>query len=197
MNNSQKTQLPASFRDHHGFIFESNGQLYRQVNDAGRSDYLAARDSGFYQQLWDAGLLIPHEQVDLELAFDPRLAPAAILRPKRIPFISYPYEWSFSMLKAAALQTLRIQGIALKNNFSLRDASAFNIQFVNNQPIFIDTLSFEPLNPALPWMAYGQFCRHFLAPLALMALIDIRLGGLLREHIDGIPLDVTLLSRKL
>lgn len=190
MTNSPKTLIPASFRDPHGFMFKSEGQLFRQVTAAGKADYIAARDSGLHHKLWEEKLLIPHKEVGLENSYDTNLNPAAILNPQVIPFISYPYEWSFSMLKDAALHTLKIQELALKQNFTLRDASAYNIQFINNQPIFIDTLSFEPLNPAIPWMAYGQFCRHFLAPLAMMALIDLRLGALLRDYIDGIPLDL-------
>lgn len=190
MSNPQKIRISSSFRDPHGFMFRSGEQLFRQVNLVGQADYVAARDSGLYQQLWNAKVLIPHEEIDQSFAFDPLQPPAAILKPDIIPFISYPYEWSFSMLKEAALLTLQIQELAIKHNFTLRDASAYNIQFINNRPIFIDTLSFEPLNPALPWMAYGQFCRHFLAPLALMALIDLRLGLILRDHIDGIPLDL-------
>lgn len=190
MSNPQKIRISSSFRDPHGFMFRSGEQLFRQVNLAGQADYVAARDSGLYQQLWNAKLLIPHEELDKSFAFDPLQPPAAILKPDIIPFISYPYEWSFSMLKAAALLTLQIQELAIRHNFSLRDASAYNVQFINNRPILIDTLSFEPLNPSLPWMAYGQFCRHFLAPLALMGLVDLRLGLLLRDHTDGIPLDL-------
>jgi SAM-dependent methyltransferase len=78
----------------------------------------------------------------------------------------------------------------LSAGFTLRDASAYNVQFQRGRPILIDTLSLEPASPRAPWLAYRQFCEHFLAPLALMARRDIRLGGLLRSHLDGIPLDL-------
>ncbi|MEH6585540.1 MAG: hypothetical protein V7720_03225 [Halioglobus sp.] len=84
--------------------------------------------------------------------------------------------------------TLRIQTIALKYGFVLKDASAFNVQFIDSKPIFIDTLSFEPYEEGRPWVAYRQFCQHFLAPLALMAYVDANLGKLLVTHIDGVPL---------
>src|SRR5690606_1323025 len=113
-----------------------------------------------------------------------------VIQPHVVPFISYPYEWCFSQLKDAALLTLRIQKIALKHGMSLKDASAYNIQFSEGRPIFIDSLSFEKPKPNAPWVAYGQFTRHFLAPLALMAYTDIRLNRLLLIHIDGIPLDL-------
>ena len=113
-----------------------------------------------------------------------------VIRPREISFISYPYEWAFSQLKDAALATLVMQERALAHGMSLRDASAYNIQFVDGRPLLIDTLSFEPLQPGAPWPAYRQFCQHFLAPLALMAYRDPRGALLLRDFIDGIPLDL-------
>ncbi|HLA08217.1 MAG TPA: hypothetical protein VJ022_12270, partial [Anaerolineales bacterium] len=113
-----------------------------------------------------------------------------IIQPERVAFISYPYEWSFGQLKDAALATLSIQRRALKAGMSLKDASAYNIQFVRGKAALIDTLSFETYKEGQPWVAYRQFCQHFLAPLALMALNDVRLNQLLRVYIDGVPLDL-------
>jgi hypothetical protein len=90
-----------------------------------------------------------------------------------------PYEWSFSQLKHAALLTLAIQEQALQFNLSLKDSSAYNIQFVGVRPVLMDTLSFEPYVEGRPWVAYRQFCQHFLAPLAVMSKVDIRLQRLL------------------
>lgn len=113
-----------------------------------------------------------------------------IIKPDEIPYISYPYEWCFSQLKDAALLTLKIQKLALTHNMSLKDASAFNIQFHNGKPIFIDTLSFEDFTSG-PWVAYKQFCQHFLAPLSLMIYKDRRFNKMMANHIDGLPLDLT------
>ncbi|MBN2168771.1 MAG: SAM-dependent methyltransferase, partial [Actinobacteria bacterium] len=113
-----------------------------------------------------------------------------IIEPEVVPFISYPYEWCFSQLKDAALTTLAIQKTALSKDMSLKDASAYNIQFKDGKAVLIDTLSFEKYEEGKPWIAYSQFCRHFLAPLQLMAYKDIRLGLLLRNYVDGIPLDL-------
>src|SRR5262249_54457679 len=99
-------------------------------------------------------------------------------------------EWSFSQLQDAALLTLDVQRSALAFGMSLKDCSAYNIQFRAGQPVFIDTLSFETYREGEPWVAYRQFCQHFLAPLALMSLTDVRLNQLLRTNIDGIPLDL-------
>lgn len=145
-------------------------------------------ESGLYEKLVKNRLLVPHSEVDTPPA-DPSVS-LKVIRPERIPFISYPYEWSFSQLKDAALATLSLQKRALKAEMSIKDASAYNIQFHNGKALLIDTLSFENYQEGNPWVAYRQFCQHFLAPLSLMAYVDIRLGQLLRVYIDGIPLDL-------
>jgi hypothetical protein len=180
--------LAASFRDPSGFLFRHQGTLYRQVNKSCEADYDLLRDSGLYDVLTEKGLLIPHREVSLDLAQSDDAV--RILEPELVPFISYPYEWCFSQLKDAALATLRIQRLALKKGMSLKDASAYNIQFHEGRPVLIDTLSFTAYQEGAPWVAYRQFCQHFLAPLALMALRDIRLGALMRSNIDGVPLDL-------
>ena len=175
-----------SFRDPSGFVFVRDGVAYRQVNAAAGDPYRQLMGSGLYEELARNRLLVPHEEVPLRL---PEAPPAlAVLKPEQIPFISYPYEWCFSALKAAALLTIDIQRRALKRGLVLRDASAYNIQFVGTRPIFIDTLSFGAYVEGQPWAAYRQFCQHFLAPLALVSLVDPSLGELSRTHIDGVPL---------
>lgn len=180
--------IPGSFRDPSGFLFIRDGVIYRQVNASYRSHYDHLLQSGLYQDLVDAGLLIAHVEVHLTLARSDEAY--KVIRPEVVPFVSYPYEWSFSQLKAAALATLAIQKRALAFGMSLKDCSAYNIQFVRGKPTLIDTLSFEMYQEGLPWVAYRQFCQHFLAPLALMSYRDVRLNQLLRVYIDGVPLDL-------
>jgi hypothetical protein len=187
---SRTEQLSASFRDPSGFLFTDSGVLYRQINHAYSKDYARLMDSGLYEKLVKASLLIPHVESDL-LAERSRSAEAfKVIQPERVPFISYPYEWSFSQLKGAALATLSIQKRAMKLDMSLKDASAYNIQFVRGKAMLIDTLSFEIYKEGEPWVAYKQFCQHFLAPLTLMSYRDVRLSQLLRVYIDGVPLDL-------
>jgi hypothetical protein len=180
--------VAGSFRDPSGFIFWQQGQLYRQVNQLYREHYDLLINSGLYQKLSAAGFLISHEECQPELARTPGYY--KIIRPVLVPFISYPYEWCFSQFKDAALLTLKIQKIALEHGMSLKDASAYNIQYVQGKPLLIDTLSFEKYAEGRPWIAYRQFCQHFLAPLALMAHCDVRLSQLSRIFLDGIPLDL-------
>lgn len=182
-------KLPSSFRDPAGFLFKKKGEIYRQINEYYAKDYEKFMVSGLYQRLVDSKQLVPHQEVSLHYAFHTDSA-AKVIKPLKIPFISYPFEWSFSQLKEAALLTLKIQQTALHHEMSLKDASAYNVQFYEGKAIFIDSLSFSAYEEGLPWGAYRQFCQHFLAPLMLMKYTDVRLNQLLKNYIDGIPLDL-------
>jgi len=189
-------EISSSFRDPSGHLFKKDGVLFRSVLKSYSRHYDLAKESGLYESLIKDGLLISHEEVSAD--FELSSATYKILKPKMISFISYPYEWSFSQLKDAALLTLEIQKHALRKGMTLKDASAYNISFDGARPVFIDTLSFEKYEEGLPWVAYRQFCQHFLAPLALMSYKDLRLSFLFRLFIDGLPLDLasSLLPRR-
>ncbi len=181
-------RVASSFRDPSGFLFERNGVLLRQVNSGYEEHYRMLLASGLYEELVAAGLLVRHEETDEEPSLPS--AGSRVIRPERLPFISYPYEWCFGQFKAAALATLQIQQRAFAKGMVLKDASAYNIQFHRGKPVLIDTLSFAAYREGEPWQAYRQFCQHFLAPLALMARKDARCGLMSRQFIDGIPLDL-------
>jgi hypothetical protein len=191
-------KLPASFRDPSGFLFFEDETLYRQVNQKYQADYELLMESGLYEFLVKKGMLVPH--TDAKVKPPVKENAYKVIQPEQLAFISYPYEWSFSQLKDAALLTLRIQKKALEYGMSLKDSSVYNIQFRqgNAKPVLIDTLSFEKYKEGMPWVAYRQFSQHFLAPLALMSFNDVRLSQLLRVYIDGVPLDLasSLLPRK-
>jgi hypothetical protein len=173
------TRETSSFRDPSGYVYWEDGNLYRKINPCYQEDYSLLISSGLYKSLIGKDLLIQHEGVREDL-----------IRPEVVPFISYPYEWSFSMWKDAALVTLEVQKRAMRKGMVLKDASAYNIQFVGGKPLLIDTLSFTRYERGRPWVAYSQFCRHFLNPLCLMAYKDVRLGQLARVYMDGIPSDL-------
>ncbi|MCE5313974.1 MAG: SAM-dependent methyltransferase [Armatimonadota bacterium] len=181
--------VASSFRDPSGFVFSSQGVIYRQVSQSYKAEFDRLMESGLYEQLVGAGLLIPHEEVSAIDSPSPDCL-YKIIRPEAVKFISYPYEWSFSQLKDAALATIAVQKMALKHGMTLKDCSAYNIQYHQGRPVFIDTLSFEEYREGDPWTPYKQFCQHFLAPLALMSLVDVRLIRILQLYIDGIPLDL-------
>lgn len=183
-------KIPSSFRDPSGFVFKLNNKIYRQVNYSYKENYDLLISSGLYEYLTKKELLIKHSEVTEQIEItDPNVH--KIIEPEPITFISYPYEWCFEQLKDASLLTLQIQKIALSYGMTLKDASAYNIQFLRGKPIFIDSLSFEIYQNNEPWFAYRQFCEHFLNPLCLMCYTDIRLYQLLKCYIDGIPLNLT------
>ncbi|MCB9262750.1 MAG: SAM-dependent methyltransferase [Flavobacteriales bacterium] len=176
-------KLSSSFRDPSGYVFKKDDFVYRHISKSGIENYDRFMQNGLYEQLAKKKYLVRHEETE-------RNGTTAVIKPEQISFISYPYEWSFSMLKDAALLTLNIQKESIQKGMSLKDASAYNVQFANGIPIFIDTLSFEPYQEGKPWVGYKQFCQHFLAPLALASYVDIRCLQLLKNYIDGIPLDL-------
>lgn len=177
----------SSFRDRSGFLFYYENEIYRIINFSYKKQYEKFMNSELYQKLEEKNLIITHSEIEnLDIDCDYY----KIIKPEKIPFISYPYEWSFSQLKDAALLTLRIQKAAMKYGMTLKDGSAFNIQFHNGHPIFIDTLSFEIYEEGQIWKPYKQFCQHFLAPLALISKKDVRLNLLSKIFIDGIPIDL-------
>lgn len=176
-----------SFRDPFGKVFSRDGDIFRSIFELGAKDYVSARDTGVYDKLIADGLLIPHEEVSLNSAPG---KPVYCLRHPPLPMVSYPWEWPFSMLKDAALLHLEVMEILVPKGFWLRDASAFNVQYDGSRNRLIDTLSVGRRIPESPWVAYGQFCSHFLAPLTMAAYCDIRTLSLWRNYIDGYPLDL-------
>jgi hypothetical protein len=184
----------SSFRDPSGYLFWRNGKIFRCVLDKYERQFTEARASGLFDQCVANGLLLPFTVSDAP-APEPCLA---VLEPRQLPFVSYPYEWSFEQLQDAALRTLDVHLAALEKGMLLKDASAYNIQFVDGKPVLIDHLSFDLVSDHGAWPAYGQFCRHFLAPLALMAYVDLGAARMLQLYIDGIPLEIAsqLLPRK-
>jgi ribosomal protein L11 methylase PrmA len=189
------TPHASSFRDPAGYMFREGGKLYRQINKAGKDDYELTMSSGLYDELVEAGLLVAHKEVGVKtgdsLAYK-------VIQPDVIPFISYPYEWSFSQLKDAALLTLDVQKRAFKKGLILKDASAYNVQFIGKKPVLIDTLSFMKYQPGEPWEGYRQFCEHFLAPLALARYTNLEVLKLMRVNLEGFSLEMAtaLLPRK-
>ena len=182
----------ASFRDPSGHVYEGENEIFRTIRTCYDEEWKRVTSCGLLEKAGALGLLAFRELARKNwpepLANDN--AVARVLVSPRLPFISWPCEWSFSQLKAAALLTLDLHLLALEHGCILKDASAYNVQFLNAKPVFIDLLSFERWQEGQPWQAYGQFCSHFLAPLALMASRDVRLGLLSRQWLDGLPLDL-------
>ena len=188
MLNPDISSYAASYKDRDGFIFKHRGNFYRCINASYSNNYQLLMQSGLYTQLTKKKWLVPHQ----EITGDPELNgnDTIIILPQQIQFISYAYEWSFAMWQDAALLTLRIAKEAIEKGMLLKDATPFNIQFVNGKPVFIDTLSFEQYDAQKPWVAYRQFCECFLAPLLLQQYCHVEMGRLFTVYPNGIPLEV-------
>jgi 2-polyprenyl-3-methyl-5-hydroxy-6-metoxy-1,4-benzoquinol methylase len=180
-------QHPASYRDPSGFVFENNGVIYRQVNLSFQEDFDEFINSGCYDRLVNKRLLIAHEEVAENLNGSPGYYKT--IRPRPIQFISYPYEWSFDMLRDAAMLTLQSAREVLEFNMILKDATPYNVQWHEGKLVFIDSLSFVKYKEE-PWIAYRQFCESFLGPLLIMHYSKQQLPELLLAWPDGIPLAV-------
>ena len=173
---------PGSFRDPSGQVFSKDGNIYRTINHSYKDQWELVEP--FLQAMVNKGLVVAFEEVD------PLADSWKTLKVETVSFVSYPYEWSYDQLRDAGLLTLKLQKCALQNGLILKDASAYNVQFIGSKAVFIDHLSFEKWEEGKPWSAYKQFCSHFLAPLALLSSVDLRCGLFSRLWIDGIPLDV-------
>jgi hypothetical protein len=171
----------SSFRDPSGYVFIEDSKVKRVVNPIYFEQYNKLTTSGFYEELFDKKYLIRHQEIS-------RNNSEIIIEAAKIPFINYPYEWSFLQYKHAALLTLKIQKLCLEHNFTLKDASAFNITFHEGKPIFIDTLSFDFYQEYNPWLAYKQFIMHFLGPLVLTKYFGQDHLKTLSQNLEGISL---------
>lgn len=178
----------SSFRDRDGFVFYRGNTVYRAIHSSYSTTWNDLSGQDFFKALRDEGKLPAFEEAAAADLLPGTPGIYQVLKVETIPFISYPHEWSFAQLKKAALLTLALQKKALENNFTLKDASAYNVQFKGPKAVFIDLLSFDRYTEGEPWAAYGQFCRHFLAPLLLAAKGPAYLPSLFVSYADGMPL---------
>jgi hypothetical protein len=178
------TPEPGSFRDPDSRVFYAGDAVYRALSTEGLNDFEALRQAG----LLDDPRIVATELVPDAPELSTRLVKetAGVLRHERIPFVSYPYEWTFSMLKDAALLQLDLLLAALGRDLVLKDSTPYNVQFRGAQAVFVDVGSFERLRQGESWVGYRQFCMLYLYPLLLQALKGVRFQPWLRGSIDGI-----------
>jgi ribosomal protein L11 methylase PrmA len=181
---------PASFRDPAGRVFTKNKRVFRLVSDYGAKNYQIVRDTKFISKMAGLNKIIETLEVEPSILDDPDMNAQYVIEHPRLPFISYPYEWCFPMLKKAALLHIELQLQALDENLMFSDASAYNIQFKGTQPIFIDSLSIQPYKEGQIWDGHRQFCEQFLNPLLLRSLLGVTHNAWYRGNLEGIPSDV-------
>jgi hypothetical protein len=189
-HHSPFSKLPSSYRDRDGFIFKHYEKYYRCIKHSYHEHFQHLLQSGLYKDLCEKKWLLSHTEITE--GFELAETCATIILPEQISLITYPYEWSFLMWQDAALMTLQIAKESLDKGMMLKDATPFNIQFVNGSPIFIDTLSFEKYTGEKPWIAYRQFCECFLAPILLQQYCHAEAGKYFMVYPDGIPLEILI-----
>jgi hypothetical protein len=177
---------PGSFRDPASTVFYLDGRVLRGLDGEAAAEWRALQDTRFFPRLLEQGKVCPTEQVPAPSGDGTW---ALVLEHERIPFVSYPYEWTFSMLRDAALLHLDILLDALDEGVTMKDGYAYNVQWRGTTPVFIDVVSFERLRGGEPWAGYRQFCQTFLYPLLLQAYKGVAFQPLLRGQVDGIPPD--------
>ncbi len=172
--------VAGSFRDPSSHVVFEGDRVLRLLDERGLNAWRALKETGFFRSAVDDGKLIAAE----ELPQAPEGSAGALQHP-RLPLITYPYEWTFSMLKDAAILQLDLLEEALGHGLTIKDATPFNIQFVGGSPLFIDIGSFEPYRPGEPWIGYRQFTRQFLFPLMIRAWLGIPFQPWLRGDMEG------------
>jgi ribosomal protein L11 methylase PrmA len=178
--------IPGSFRDPSGRVYEIDGRIFRTVADHFSADFEFVESTGLFQKLTACNWLVPFDKADTAIPGGLANNFKYVLEAPRLRFISYPYEWSFPALKAAALLHLQIHLTALDHGVTLSDASAYNIQFHGARPVFIDHLSFRRYRPGEIWAGHRQFCEQFLNPLLLRAFFGIPHNAWYRGTQEGI-----------
>lgn len=180
-------RIAGSFRDPSGHVYEADGAIFRAIAPAAAREYETARDAGVFDDLVSVKKLVGLKEVDPTGFAAENGAMAHLLEHPRLPFISYPYEWSFSLLRDAALFHLDLHLDLLDRGFTLSDASAYNVQFNGPQPIFIDHLSIRPYRDGEFWAGHRQFCEQFLNPLLLRSIFGVPHNSWYRGNLEGIP----------
>ncbi|MGH8719441.1 MAG: hypothetical protein ACREV0_10955, partial [Burkholderiales bacterium] len=174
----------ASFRDPSGHVFHLDNRIFRTVTAQAADDFHFVRD--WLSELETLGAIVCSTEVDPAVLGDAGTGAVHVLEHPKLPFISWPYEWSFPLLKSAALFHLDLQVKSLERGVTLSDASAYNLQFQGVTPIFIDTLSFRRYREGEFWTGHRQFCEQFVNPLLLRALLGIPHNAWYRGALEGI-----------
>ncbi|MEO6989526.1 MAG: methyltransferase [Aquihabitans sp.] len=176
---------PGSFRDPLSRVYVSGDEVLRGLSDGGLREFELVDGAPFFESLMSDGSVVATELLPAD-SHPLHEQWSGVLRHERIPVISYPYEWTFEMLRDAALLQIDVARRSIEAGFSTKDATSYNVVFQGSQPKFIDVGSFEKARPGEPWPGYRQFCELFLNPLVVQAATGVHFHPWLRGTLDGI-----------
>ncbi len=179
-------RVAGSYRDRKGYVFTSGDRILRSVVGGAIGVQRELIESKVFKQLVSSGRLIGTGIARDDPATLGLKDPTLLLEHERVRFISYPYEWPFAALRAAALLHLDVHLELLDHGYTLSDASAYNIQFRGHEPVFIDVLSIERYVDGTYWNGHRQFCDQFLSPLLLSAKLGVPYNATYRGRLEGI-----------
>lgn len=183
---TKNERINGSYRDPSGYVFINNGRIFRAVHESFSSNLSQARKADIYKRAAKYGFLIDTCEVEDISVFGLEKGVSHVLEHERVPYVSYPYEWTFDKLKRAALHHLEFHMYLLENGFNLSDGSAYNIQFIGEKPIFIDALSIIPYKNDSHWNGYKQYCSEFLNPLLFTSIKKLPFNSWYRGTASGI-----------
>lgn len=178
---------PGSFKDPDGRVIVHRGEVYRTLTEDTARRMRANHET--LEALSRDGKLIASRLISREEAGLPaELCGETLLHHERVPVVTYPFEWSFDMLREAAVCTLDVLKQCLAQGLILKDATAYNVAFHRGRMVFIDTLSIDTYAEGEPWEGYAQFCREFLFPLMLTAYRGVEFQPWFRGRLNGLAL---------
>ena len=178
-------QILGSFRDPEARVFEVDGRIIRAIYKNGENKFNHLKNKKIFEESVKNNFLIETKFLDDE-NLKKKLNCSFLLEHKKIPYISYPYEWNFEQLREASLHHLRFNIFLIERNFQLIDASSYNIQFLGNKPIFIDAFSLEKYSEGSNWEGHNQFCKQFLNPLLITSCKGIFFNDWYHGNLEGI-----------
>ncbi len=190
--------LPAfdegSFRDPEGHVFSYENEIYRTLSSGAYARMNTLLNLPFFNKWVEEGKIIPTKLLKATDTFPKKVSVGDhVLWHEKIEYLTYPFEWSFSMLKDAGLLMLDLLEELLENNFILKDGTAWNISFYKGKPCFYDILSIDVYQEGQPWEGFSQFLQEFLYPLMLQAHHNVDFQSFWRATHQGIP--VSILSK--
>jgi SAM-dependent methyltransferase len=176
-----------TFRDPAGSLYFDEDKVFRHVRTAFVADAESFLVSPLARRWMESGRMVSTVIAGRDTEG------SLLLEHERIEYPTYPWEWTAGQWRAAGELTLDLCEESLAAGLILKDATPLNILFRNADPVFVDVLSFDMRKPGNPiWLAYAQFVRTFLLPLAANRYLGWPLSASIERRDGYEPADLYL-----